>query len=301
MSDDAAPSIFERVLALKKLTPFAELPPEDLAPLAACMVPRAVPAGAALPGGGEDGGSAHVLLEGRVREDGRSREAPALLGMRDVLAETAPAARVAEVESRTLEIARPALLAVLADEFEVWLATLRHVCAQAPRPGSAAVGAGGPVGAAAQPGSETLADRITSLRRCAPFAGLGIHPLGEIASEANEVAFEPGRVLWRRGDAAAHLLAIESGALRCTEGTGPPRDAGPGALPGLTESLCARRFDYRAEARGAVRALRIDVEALLDVLEDAPEAGVEMLCVIARGPRLADPASTPGGVRHDDE
>jgi cyclic nucleotide-binding protein len=304
MSGDATLGTLERVLALKKLPTFAELHPADLAPLAACLVPRTMAAGVALPT--EDDGSVYVLLEGCVREDGRRRDAPALLGMLDVLAGVRPAERIAEVESSTLEIRRRDLFEILADEFEVWLAALRYVCAQAPRseiPGAVRPGAA----AAAAAAPSDLADRIASLRRFAPFAGLGVHPLGQIASELEEVAFEPGDVIWQREDAAAHLLAIAAGAVRCTAGAGPARDVGAGSLLGLTESLCAGRFDYRAEARSTVRALRIDVEALVDVLEDDPEAGVELLCVIARGPLCAGeresarPASTPGGVCDEGE
>jgi hypothetical protein len=310
MSGDVVLGTFERVLALKKLPAFAELDPADLAPLAACMVPRAVPAGAALPAA-DDAGSVHVLLEGCVRDGGDRRDAPELLGVLDVLAGDRPPERAAAVESSLLEIRRPAFLTILADEFEVWLATLRHVCARAPRDGiPGAVRGGGGAGfatTAAASAATDLADRIASLRRFAPLAGLGIHPLGEIASDLEERTFEPGQVLWDREDAAGHLLAILSGAVRCTASAGPAPDAGPGSLLGLTEALCAGRFDYRAEARSTVRALRIGVEALVDVLEDDPEAGVELLCEIARGvlrgaaPRNADPAVTPGGGRDDAE
>jgi len=298
MPDDGALGTVERVLALKKVPPFAELHPADLAPLAACALPRMVPAGGALPSDG-DGGSVHVLLEGCIRERGRRHEAPALLGVLDVLAGDLPVDRVALVESRTLELTRKALFELIADEFEVWLATLRHVCGQLPRggvPGAVCVRTAGAVEPRAAAPAD-LADRIASLRRVAAFADLGIRALGQIAGELQELTLPPGAVLWRRDDAAGQLLAIAAGIVRCTERAGSARDAGPGSLLGLTESLCAGRFDYRAEARSTVRALRIGVDALVDVLEDDPEAGVELLCVIARG---RGSRATPGGVGDDE-
>src|SRR5262249_18965189 len=159
----------------------------------------------------------HVLLDGCVREDGGRLEAPALVGVLDVLAGDGPVERVALVESRTLELPRRSLFELFGDEFEVWLATLRHVCALAPRSGVAGAVCARSAGAAEPRAAAPtdLADRIATLRRLAPFADLGIRALGQIASELEEVAFPVGTVLWRRDDAAGHLLAIAAGTVRC--------------------------------------------------------------------------------------
>jgi CRP-like cAMP-binding protein len=291
MSVERELGTIERVLALKKLPVFADLHPAELAPLAACAVPRRVPAGAPLPAAGDDG-SVHVLLEGRVAEGNEVREAPALLGVLAVLAGERPAL-VAVEESTTLEIRRAPLLAVLGDEFEVWLATLRHVCARTPRGELFGPHDAGAEVAAVRPAADPadLADRIATLRRFAPLAVLGIHALGEIAGELDELAVARGHVLWECGAATSHVLAITAGVVRCTAPGEPARDVGAGTLLGLTEALCAGRFGHRAEARSAVRALRIDVDGFVDVLEDDPEAGVELLGSIARG---ALRAAAPG-------
>jgi hypothetical protein len=269
----------ERVLALKKLPAFADLHPTDLAPLAARAIPRRLPADAALPLAAE-GGSMHLLIEGCVRAHGETRDAPAVLGLIELLAGKAPPPLRTTAASLTLEIGRRALVEVLEDEFDVWLATLRHVCAHAlergvPRPTDAFDPRGADLG--------DLAERIALLRRIPPFAGLGIHALGQIASEMEPIAADAGATLWSAGDAAGHVLVIASGVVHCDGGDGAVRDVGAGTLLGLAEALCVDRRSYRAEARSAVRALRLDTEALIDVLEDDPDAGVELIRVIARG------------------
>lgn len=277
------PGTLERVMALKKLPIFANLQIADLTDLARRATPRQLPAGSALPLD-EDGGSVHFLLEGalsRRRGDTSEspREAPLVLGVVDVLAERRPAEHRAEVDSRSLEIGRAAFVELLQDEFEVWQATLRHVCSGAlakglPRAGDRA--------AARRSPPATLAERIAWLRGVAPFAGLGIHPLGQIASEMGEVSVEPGHVFWEPDHGAGHALAIVAGEVRCSDGE-RRSEVGAGSLLGLAEALCGARRGYRVEARGAVRALRLDVDALIDVLEDDSEAGVEWIRLIARG------------------
>jgi hypothetical protein len=275
----------ERVLALKKLPAFAELQLADLATLARSAMPRRLAPGAALPVDG-DGGSVHFLLEGSVRDGSADRrEAPAVLGMVEVLAGSRPPELLAETESRTLEIRRRALVDVLEDEFEVWLATLRHVCASALERGMPVEPPAAEPGATAPRAADLadLAERIALLRRIPPFAGLGIHPLGQIASAMEPLVVEPGHRFWGPDDPAGHLLAITAGEVRCTGADGTVRDFGARSLLGLAEALCVDRHGYAAEARGVVHALRLDTETLIDVLEDDPDAGVGLLCVIARG------------------
>ena len=58
--------------------------------------------------------------------------------------------------------------------------------------------------------------------------------------------------------------------------------AGPGTLLGLEESLAARPRWYDAVARSEASAVGLDVPALLDILEDEPQAMIATLTRAAR-------------------
>ena len=284
-SDSRARGAVEHVLALKALPDFADVHPDDLAVLALRATPHRFAAGVALPVAG-DGGTVHVLVDGRVRDrsTGERFDAPALLGLADVLAGAVAPTLVSELATTTLAIDRRDLLALLEDEFELWLATFRCVWRRAAaastwgRPSSVDL-----VDFKNVPKSTDLSDlaeRIAWLRRLPPFEGARIHLLGQIAAELTLFDAEADRVCWEAGETATWALLVADGAIEC-DGGDATEERRAGTIVGLAEALAGERRPRRARARGRVRGLRLDVEALIDVLEDDPGAAVELLCSVA--------------------
>jgi hypothetical protein len=281
---------FASVLALKAIPALSQAHPDDLIGLALRTVERRVPAGARLEPSVPGEPALFFVVEGRVREregDGTVYEAPALPGLRAVLAGDEAPALAADGEAVALEISRPALLEVLEEEFELCVAMLRHACRIALEEG------GRPSGGEPEPRERRdrfdpadLAERIVLLRAAGPFAGLRIALLGQLAVEMEPVEAEGGEVLWEPDEPATRMLVIAAGD---AEAEGPERGEarrlGPGALVGLPETLAAGDYGFRLRARGPLQALQLDGEELLDALEDDAASAVELLCALARHSR----------------
>jgi hypothetical protein len=273
------------VLALKAIPALANAHPDDLIGLALRAAERRAQAGAALAPGEP---SLLLLVEGRVAERAQGRtlavhEAPALPGLLAALAGDAGPELVAESDAVALEVARPALVEVLEEEFELCVALLREVCRCALAAGA------GPLGGAPLPGAraarfdpDDLAGRIVLLRGAPPFAELPIALLGQLAAALVPVEAAGGERLWDGDEPALRMLAIAAGVV---ELEGGPGRLGPGALPGLLETLAGGAYGRRLRAQGPVRALALPGEALLDALEDEPASAVELLCALARHAR----------------
>lgn len=286
MADDT-PGLLERVLALKAIPELASLHPDDLLALARVARPSQWEPGVDPTQQADDAPRVCFLLEGRVRSDPRGRisfhEAPCTLGLVEALADLRPAPWRADSVARALVVGRAQLLEVAEDEFELWRALLRTVCSEALRRGVARwAPPRGPIPPGGGDGLVELADRIVLLRAAAPLREAGVHLLGQIAAEMEMIERNPGELLWDAGHAARGALLIVEGAVSSRAAGRAPIRLGPGALLGLPESLSGGSHPERAVALGRLRALRIDTEALVDVLEDDPTTAEELLCAIAR-------------------
>jgi CRP-like cAMP-binding protein len=275
------------ILALKAIPALSQAHPDDLIGLALRARERRFPAGAPLASGHAEP-ALYGLVEGRVRELRAGREhachdAPALPGLLAVLAGDEEPALLADGEVIALEIGRSDLLEALEDEFELCVAALRHVCqsaldAGAPSGWAPATAPRAPLAAPAD-----LAERIVFLRRAVPFAGLRIALLGQLALDLEVVTAESGSVLWEADEPATHLLLIAGGSVGIERGgAGETQRLTAGALVGLLETLAGGEYGFRLRAHGAVQALRLEGEALLDALEDDAASALALACGIAR-------------------
>jgi CRP-like cAMP-binding protein len=284
-AEPGARDAFAGVLALKAVPALSAAHPDDLIALAQRAGERRFAQGERLaPAGGAP--SLFCVVEGRVRaragEAGSvAHEAPALAGLLDVLSGE-PAALVAESEAVALEIDRPALLEVLEEEFELWVAVLRESC-------RSALAAGAPAGwepaAPALPPSNAadLAERMLLLRRVVPFSCLPAVLLGTLAAELEPVQAPDGRLLGEVGDSATGALLVLSGRVGVEPiRAGAAPSFGSGALAGLVETLAGGSHRFRLRASGPVEALRLDGEALVDALEDDAPSAIELLVALAR-------------------
>ena len=139
-------SVMERVLFLRKVPLFAELPPPDLQPIASIAQERAYADGDAIAEQGDEGDEMHIIVSGDVavvRGEGEQRRVVATRSSGDVVGEMAVitsepriAGLVARGSVRVLSIDRRRFEAILRERPETSLAVIRVLCqrlAEAPQ------------------------------------------------------------------------------------------------------------------------------------------------------------------------
>jgi HEAT repeat protein len=127
--------LVERVVFLRKVPLFAQLPPQDLQPIAAAAEEHVFPAGDVLAERGDPGDTMYILVDGEVRVVGGGDQELAVRGTGDVIGEMAvisshprAASLVARTDVRVLELHRPAFEAILRERPETALAVMRMLC-----------------------------------------------------------------------------------------------------------------------------------------------------------------------------
>jgi CRP-like cAMP-binding protein len=283
-------SAVELLLALKTVAPFSTLPPDDLALFVERAERRTFEPGAVLHEAGTPIHTIHLVLSGRLVETRAGRpwathDPYALVGGVDTLAGTGDDVVVtAESSAETLELDRDAAIDICYDRFSVFASVTAAVAATAiaarRRLGPSAGHAATPVATApVSTGSRLrLPERMAVLRALPALATTRVQTLGEVAAASDEITLDAGRAAWRAGDPADHLVVILSGTIACETADGTQRfELGPGDLLGELDAFASTPRWHSAIARTAVRALRIRVADLLDVLEDDPETAVESL------------------------
>jgi hypothetical protein len=280
---DSESGLLERVFALKSIPELASLHPDDLLPLARVAKPEQWD--------GRSGRSddetpcVRFVVEeslGPDADDATDRRVFCSVGLLEALAGIRPPALALDAPARGFSVARSALLEVIEEEFEVWRALLRCVCREALRRGISRWSTPAGVVSAAHDELLEIADRIELLRGVTPLREAGIHLLGQIAAEMEPIERDAGDLLWDAGEPARGAVLIVDGTVSNRSAAGAPVQLGPGTLLGLAESLAGEPHSYRVEATERLRALRIDTEALVDVLEDEPATAEELLCALAR-------------------
>jgi CRP-like cAMP-binding protein len=258
----------ERRLALRRIVGFDRLTSEELAAVAERTRRHEMVDGTLLAASDEPRVSAHFVLSGavEVQRDGRLwTHAPPrpLLDLFWLARDSMPLELRVRGGAVTLELAFDELEELLAEHFPLWMATTQ-----------ALAGALVDLGARSPTGTDTLAyrpprrlelsrlsGRLLALRHGLAFAAGAIDALAQLAEDAVEIGLDAGRTVWRAGDDATFLIVPVEGGLR-----GVPADE-LGALGGL-EMMAERPRPTTVETVTRVRALRVEREPLLDLLED---------------------------------
>lgn len=288
----------ERLHWLKASTSFSELPPADLTVLANSAVERLTRRGQRVFAAGEPVPGVLLLVEGAIEaRRGRARHQVLpghAIGLLELCASDEQGLdAIATTETLSLGFSADVFLDVLEDHFSIYRHILRRVCAlrieqggdvETEDRGSTKPGGSHPSMPAVVAGSDAqldLVQRIVHLRRAFPFARGRLSAVAELAQNVAEVTMAPGDTAWSEGDAADHLLLLVRGSLRCQlqrQAVTERFSYGTGAVAGTLEALggTPRWFQASAGERGA-RALRLDVEHLLDVFEDNFETARDYL------------------------
>jgi CRP-like cAMP-binding protein len=137
-----------------------------------------------------------------------------------------------------------------------------------------------------------LAERILWMDQAMYFANSRVDAVADIARISKDVRWSAGAPLWRRGEDADGFVLVISGEVEISYTTGRAL-ASVGQTLGGIESLADLPHWYDAVATTPVRALHSTRDAILDVIEDQADLGVDMVRFLAaRLLRLRGGAST---------
>jgi len=283
----------ERLLHLRKVPILGTLPPEELGLVAEQGRSVRFRRGEFLLRRGEPITAVFVILEGRVhlrrgdRELGHATAGSGVGGLGFLARDEEGIDAVCESDTLAFELDTDALGEILEDRFSVLRHLLRETSHQlielwhrAPRECVLA----GPLSAAPdfRRGLD-LVERMLFLRHALPFLRSGAAALADLARNVVEVEFEPGVVLWRRGEPARQVLMIVSGSVSCSA---PIPDFelkhGPGSALGGLDAVAGVPRWYDATCDGPVVGLSGDVEGLYDLFEDSADIALDYLAQIAR-------------------
>ena len=118
------------------------------------------------------------------------------------------------------------------------------------------------------PDAPNLVERILVMRRCWAFSNASVAALAEMAQDLESLEFAAGDKLWSEGGDSDHCLLISSGLVMCSVPDGGYFEIGAPNVLGLSEALAEEPRWCEARASTRVRALRLEAEPFVDILED---------------------------------
>lgn len=137
-----------------------------------------------------------------------------------------------------------------------------------------------------------LVERVAALQRSDLFAGVPGRVLAAAAAAAQEVRAEPGEVLIEEGAVEAHLFAIVEGRVRIHRDERTLAEAGPGETVGELAALVPEPRSASVTVIEPLLALRIDKDALDDLLAGWPELTYGVIAALVA--RLRGRTPEPG-------
>ncbi|HEX7671218.1 MAG TPA: cyclic nucleotide-binding domain-containing protein [Polyangiaceae bacterium] len=284
----------ERVLALRSFPGLAEVDPKHLALLADVAKERVFTKGTALIVPGTPVRAMHLIRRGDVAVlvDGiarRSYAAGALVGGIAALTRDPKGQHVvATTDTRTFEIDRDDFSDVLEESFSLLHSALRGMLrtaldARRAIPENAGFAALPMSEEAGRASSELgIVERAMFVRRLMTYGSARVEALAELAREMTVLRVSAGTELFRLGEAAPYSLLVHSGVVACETGTAQRFRLGPDSVVGGIDSIAGEPRWYSAVAETDLVALRADTAHLMDVIEDHPDMGLDMLRSAAR-------------------
>lgn len=291
MSRDTSGQV-ERMLALRAFPGFSELDMSQLVVLAEIVTERFFHSGTALSTPGKPVTTVTLIRHGRVNvlRDGVPVR---MFGAGDVVGGMAAITRdpvgqhiVAVDDVDAFQLEGEDMADVFEESFPVLHAVIRGLARgvlsvrKQMAPGAGYRPPEPPATGVSEPPG--LVERILFLRGLLAYGKARVEALADLAREMEYVQVPAGTVFWQQEDASRYSLLILGGIVDCENADGQSFAFGPNSSVGGIDSLAGLPRWYGATARTEVTALRSDVENLLDVFEDHPDIGIEMLRVLAR-------------------
>jgi CRP-like cAMP-binding protein len=277
----------ERVLALRNFPGLADVDAKNLALVADLIEARSFSKGETILAPGTPVRAMHFIREGTVAilrngVPARHYTAGDIVGGLAALAGGERGQHVvATTDARTFEVDRDEFADVLEESFPILYATLRGIMRailNARRSLPVDAGFSAPIPEALRPTPEfSLVERVLFLRKLLAFGRARVEALAELARDMTVVQAQEGAEFFRANDPAPYVLLVWSGIVRCETDKQQVFRLGPDSVVGGIDSIAAQPRWYRAVAETDVVALRGDTASLVDVIEDHPDMGLDML------------------------
>ncbi len=282
----------ERLLALRSFPGLANVDATNLSLLADAAVERTFPKGATVLAPGRPVHAMYFIRDGElaILRDGiavRTFTGGAIVGAMGVLSRSPLGQHVVATKTtRTFEIPEDDALEAFEESFPLLYAALRGMlrgvlAARREIPENA--GFSSPVDPMPRSRPDFgLVERVLFVRKLLTYGRGRVEALAELAREMVPVTFEAGTLLWRVGDPAPHALLVYTGIVECVTDRGQKFVLGPDSVAGGIDSIAGDPRWYDATARTEIVALKSDVAHLIDVIEDNPDMGLDMVRAAAR-------------------
>ena len=283
----------ERLLHLRTLPILGTLSPEDLGLVAELARTRVFEEGDWLLRQGEPITAVHIIIDGRVQLRrgeqalGHATPGAGVGGLGFLARDPKGVDAVAESEVVALELDGETLDEILEDRFPILQHVLRETSKglialwhQAPRECLAAQTQ------MSAPGFKSpldLVQRMLFLRESLPFIHTSASALADLARNLVELRFEPGTVLWRRGEPGRQVQMLVDGQVSCSAPIeGFDLRPCPGFPLGGLDAVAGVSRWYEAVCETPVVTLSGDVEILFDLFEDNADVALAYLAQLAR-------------------
>jgi CRP/FNR family cyclic AMP-dependent transcriptional regulator len=136
----------------------------------------------------------------------------------------------------------------------------------------------------------TIIEKVLALQEVELFSRVSTEALAHLASIAHEETLEPGRDLFREGDAADALHLVLTGAIRIHRAGRDVTQAGAGDVLGTWALLDVETRVATATVTEAARLLRIDRYEFYDLIADHLEITQGVFsALVKRVRRLIEP------------
>ena len=282
----------DRVLFFKTLPAFEHLSAGHLAALAAIARETFFPKGSTLLESPEVGRAFFVVVDGRVNvaQSGQQQrevgpgESVGLLGL--LARSRRPFVATATVDTLALRLDWEDHVELCEQHFPIVQQYLRYLSRTLVDVLKVFPGFDASVrrGSIAPPTDRALdvVERFLALRATGVFPESAPDALAELARHVREVRFAAGEVVWRCGDRAEDFFAIVEGSLaHWCRGDGAAASVEAVQTVGMHEALFQgeRWSDLTAATRAT--ALRIGVQAVLDIMEDHFDMAMDFLALLA--------------------
>ncbi len=292
-AEDRRVSRMERLLHLRTLPILGTLSPEDLGLVAEQARTRVFEEGDWLLRQGEPIAAVHIVIEGRIQLRrgehvlGHATPGAGVGGLGYLARDPNGIDAVAETDVVALELDADTLDEILEDRFPVLQHVLREISRglidlwhEAPRE---CLAAQVPMRAPGFKSPLDLVQRMLFLREGLPFIRASASALADLSRGLVELRFEPGTVLWRRGEPGRQVQMLVEGRVACSspiDGFG--LEPQPGYPLGGLESVAGVPRWYDAVCETPVVTLSGNAEILFDLFEDNSEVALAYLAQIAK-------------------
>jgi len=281
----------DRVLLLRTMPIFEGLGPVQLAAIAQHSRERVEPRGARVQLDTTARQSVLLVIEGELRMAGDDTPAQFTkgdaVGFVENIAGLSTVLKLdATVDTMLLELDWDAQLSVCEEHFAVIMSYVAFLSSRLiERTQRIASPEYGPIPLIAEQrfgNPLDLNERLLLLSRSGAFSPRCLDALSELAQQGEEIRYRKGQTIWTAGQAANHFLVIASGSMRMEDQDGNAAIYRAGTAAGMAESLSRYNRRFSAISIDSTVALRLQIEAFMDILEDHFDLSLDVMATLAR-------------------